>query len=183
MYNKIDKILIVDLEFTCWMGRPPKGMEQEIVEIGVIEVDSKNKIKKKRRILVKPEKSNISSFCTKLTSITQKDVDENGISLDDACKILMNEYDSKNCFWGSWGSYDKTHFSRECRKKKIKYPFSRNHVDIQKHFSILQGNGKRSYGVEKALKKIGLEFQGKPHTAKDDAYNTGVIYLSMTEMV
>jgi inhibitor of KinA sporulation pathway (predicted exonuclease) len=31
-----DNILIIDLEATCWNDRPPKGQENEIIEIGFV---------------------------------------------------------------------------------------------------------------------------------------------------
>ena len=40
---KYDKLLIVDLEATCWRGRPPKGMRQEIIEIGIVALDLNTK--------------------------------------------------------------------------------------------------------------------------------------------
>jgi hypothetical protein len=31
--------LYIDLELSCWAGAPPRGMRQEIIEIGVVELD------------------------------------------------------------------------------------------------------------------------------------------------
>ena len=33
--KKLDCILVVDLEATCWVGGPPEGQESEIIEIGL----------------------------------------------------------------------------------------------------------------------------------------------------
>ncbi len=33
--RKLDQIVVVDIESTCWKGEPPSGQESEIVEIGV----------------------------------------------------------------------------------------------------------------------------------------------------
>lgn len=179
MLDELEKILVLDLEFTCWMGRPPEGMQQEIIEIGIAEVCLMDKkITNTKRILVKPENSKVSRFCTKLTGIKQSHLNKKGISLVDANKILINEYNSKDLFWSSWGSYDKKHYNKECKNKEIEYPFSLDYIDLQKKYSENLGI-KRLFGVENALFDLNLKFEGTPHSALDDAYNTARILLNM----
>ncbi|WP_449399685.1 exonuclease domain-containing protein [Chryseobacterium wanjuense] len=97
-----DNILIIDLEATCWNDRPPRGQESEIIEIGICIMDAKTgKILQNEGILVKPQFSKASPFCTELTSITQQMLDDEGILLEDALDILRAEYDSKNLTWAS----------------------------------------------------------------------------------
>jgi inhibitor of KinA sporulation pathway (predicted exonuclease) len=175
-----EKILVIDFEFTCWRGRPPKGMSQEILEIGLAEVDLVNgKILNRDSIIIKPESSVVSKFCTKLTTITNEQVEKSGIILSDAFNLLNKKYDLQNICWGSWGKFDKTHLSKECKSKNIDFPFSKDYVDIQKHFSKTKKDKSRLYSVENALKELGTEFKGTPHRADVDAYNTAIIYLSM----
>jgi len=177
---KREVILVIDFEFTCWRGRPPKGMVQEILEIGLAEVDLVNgKITNIDSIIIKPESSVVSKFCTKLTTITNEQVEKSGISLSDAFKFLSEKYDLQNICWGSWGKFDKTHLSRECKMKNIDFPFSEDYVDIQKCFSKTKKNKSRLYSVENALKELGIEFEGIPHRADVDAYNTAVICLGI----
>ncbi|WP_338152005.1 3'-5' exonuclease [Chryseobacterium angstadtii] len=84
-----DNILIIDLEATCWDERPPRGQVSEIIEIGVCIMDaSTGKISKNEGILIKPQYSKVSPFCTELTSITQKMLDDEGVMLEDALDIL-----------------------------------------------------------------------------------------------
>lgn len=172
-------LYVVDFEFTCWRGRPPKDMMQEILEIGIIQVNLEGKkITNKDRFLIKPEKSNISKFCTQLTSITKGEVLEKGMTLKDAFLEISNKYNLKNSFWGSWGIYDNKHLINECEIKQIDFPFSDNHIDLQKYFSDFN-NKKRLYSVENALELLSLKFEGRPHQAYYDAYNTALIYLSI----
>lgn len=176
MENK-KTFLVVDFEFTCWRGRAPKGMSQEILDIGIVEMDLEKKIiKNKTRILVKPQNSKVSSFCTRLTSITQEDVDKSGIILSEAIDKLESVYNLKNTPWGSWGRFDKTQISKECKQKGIEFPLSSDYTDLQKHFSK-SIKDKRIYSVENALEKIGLKFEGTPHRADYDSYNTALIYI------
>jgi hypothetical protein len=67
----LDKIIVIDLESTCWEGPPPEGQVSEIIEIGVVTLDvaSLERVEK-QSILIKPVKSQISEFCTKLTTLT-----------------------------------------------------------------------------------------------------------------
>jgi inhibitor of KinA sporulation pathway (predicted exonuclease) len=37
--RKLDKILVVDLESTCWEGEPPPGEVQEKVEVVTMTVE------------------------------------------------------------------------------------------------------------------------------------------------
>ena len=55
--------------------------------------------------MVKPERSRVSEFCTKLTTLTQKDVDK-GMPFSEACDVLKKVYSSKNRVWASYGAYD-----------------------------------------------------------------------------
>lgn len=94
---KFDKILVIDIESTCWK-EPQIEDNSEIIEIGICPIDTKSgDALESRSIIIKPEYSKVSEFCTKLTTITQEDVDA-GISFKDACSILVDEYNSKNIY-------------------------------------------------------------------------------------
>lgn len=152
------------------MGRPPKGMSQEIIEIGACVLDTQKGLHKRDSIIVKPKSSTISKFCNKLTSLTQNDVDM-GIDLKDAINILKKNFDSKNLFWCSWGIFDKRHMAKEAAIRQIDYPFSDNYVDLQKLFQNLMGD-KEQMSVQGALSRFGKNFAGKQHRAMYDSYNT-----------
>ena len=40
MAKRLDQILVIDVESTCWAGAQPEGQVSEIIEIGVCPVDS-----------------------------------------------------------------------------------------------------------------------------------------------
>ena len=76
MARKLDVIIVVDLEATCWEGDPPPGQEKEIIEIGVCTLDIASGTRSdKQSILVRPETSWVSEFCTRLTTLTQEQID------------------------------------------------------------------------------------------------------------
>ncbi len=80
------RYVIVDLEATCWMGRPdPRQME--IIEIGSVLLASKTgPIEKEFASFVRPiRKPMLSAFCMGLTGIQQHQIDK----ADDFSKVLL----------------------------------------------------------------------------------------------
>ena len=119
-----DSVLVVDLEATCWEKEPPPSGEQyEIIEVGwaLLDVPS-NHLTRAGTILVKPVKSRVSAFCTRLTTITQEMVDEQGITLKETFEFLVKELDSKKISWASYGEYDKKMVRKQCGLFGLDYP-------------------------------------------------------------
>lgn len=170
---KFDQIIVVDIESTCWECAQIDDIS-EIIEIGICPIDTKSgDLLDVRSILVKPEYSKISEFCTKLTTLTQDDVDT-GISFKDACDILVNEYNSKKYMWASYGNYDKLQFYEQCEREDIKYPFAKAHINIKLLFA-LKYSLKREVGMDRALKLLGLPLIGTHHRGGDDSRNIAKI--------
>src|SRR5688572_30288626 len=102
MAKKLDVIVIVDLEATCWEGEPPPGEHQEIIEIGVCTLDlSSGRRLDKESVLVRPERSKVSDFCTRLTTLTQEQV-ERGSGFKQACAHIRNKYETRERPWASY---------------------------------------------------------------------------------
>src|SRR3954465_924154 len=99
MARLLDKIIALDLESTCWEGPPPEGQVSEIIEIGVSTVDVASLQRgDKQSILVKPVRSQISEFCTRLTTLKADDFSNAG-TLADATKILKKQFQSQDRLW------------------------------------------------------------------------------------
>jgi inhibitor of KinA sporulation pathway (predicted exonuclease) len=172
--KKLDQIIVVDVEATCWEGEPPEGQESEIIEIGICPIDvATGERLGKRCILVKPEKSTVSDFCTTLTTLTQKDV-EKGIAFEEACRILKKEYRTKHRTWASYGDYDRRQFERQCLSLNINYPFGATHINVKNLFAIAW-KLPREVGMAEALKILGLGLEGIHHRGEDDAWNIACI--------
>lgn len=176
MSRKLDSVLIIDIESTCWEQDTPKEQMSEIIEVGVciLNVSTLN-IEDNFNLIVKPQKSKISSFCTKLTGWTQNKVDK-GISLSEACDILCKQYKSSKRTWASYGDYDRKQFERQCRDPEYgaKYPFGPTHLNIKNLFA-LKHKLPKEVGMDKALNLIGLQLEGIHHNGKDDAINISKI--------
>jgi inhibitor of KinA sporulation pathway (predicted exonuclease) len=178
MSMQTDKLVVVDLEATCWKKHPPSGQQNEIIEVGVCLLDvSTLEIEDNRGILVKPTRSKVSEFCTKLTSLTQEVVD-GGVSFAEACITLETDYDSKNRIWLSWGAYDLRLFRSQCQSFAVTYPYSDHHVDLKGVFAKLRNKGKR-VGMARALKMLEINLDGRHHRGSDDAYNTAKILVHL----
>ncbi len=175
MAKTLDVVLVVDLEATCWEGAPPEGQVSEILEIGICPVRvSDGQRLEKRSILVRPQASEISPFCTSLTTITPQMIESEGLALPDALRVLKKEYASKSRHWASWGDYDRRQFERECKRKGHGYPFGPGHLNLKTLFALLCGEP-HELGTVQALEALGLEFEGTHHRGDDDAWNIGRI--------
>src|SRR6266700_618954 len=129
--KKLDHIIIIDIEATCWEDLAPEGQEQEIIEIGLCLLDiASGERAGKRSILVCPERSMVSAFCTQLTTLTQEQVAQ-GITFAEACTLLREEYGAKERTWASYGDFDRYQFERQCSSQHVSYPFSSKHINIK----------------------------------------------------
>ncbi len=171
-----NKILVVDLEATCWEedGEYQKT-HSEIIEIGICVLNTSNgEITQKQGILVKSQRSKVSEFCTKLTTITPELLDQKGILLADACELIMDEYQSEDYTWASYGNYDKSFFMAQCKRFGVIYPMSNDHINVKVALSD-KLKLDRGMGMERALKHLKIPMDGIHHRGVDDAYNTAKI--------
>lgn len=171
---RLDKIIVVDLEATCWEGEPPQRQISEIIEIGACSLNMKTlEIENKQSYLVKPRFSQVGEYCTRITSLSAEQVSR-GMSFGDAVNKFKKEFGLKNRTWASWGRGDMDFFLRNCALYEIDYPFGEEHLNASTLFSLKYKLHER-IGVENALQMMGMDFEGKPHRAIDDAYNTARI--------
>lgn len=182
MIKRLDQILVIDVESTCWQGAPPPGQVSEIIEIGICPVDvARLERLEKRCILVKPEKSKISEYCTALTTLTP-DMFVDAVTFRDAIRILKKEYHSKERLWASWGDYDRHQFDRNCREYGVTYPFGTRHLNVKTLFAVAFGLH-HEIGVDRACEKLGKTMEGTHHRGDDDAWNiAGVLCLLLKQM-
>ena len=181
MASLIDKIVIVDIEATCWREEPPQNQESDIIEIGVVALDvGQLHLDAKKSILVKPTRSTVSAFCTELTSLTQEQVQE-GLPLAEACSLLRHEYETKDRLWASYGDYDRRMFERCCAALAVPYPFGHGHLNVKSLFAVSLGLP-YEVGLKTALRKMGLQFVGKSHRGDDDALNVGRLLATLLEL-
>lgn len=175
MAKLLDKILVVDIEATCWEGKLPEGMISDIIEIGICLLDVQTgEISDNRGILVHPERSTISPFCTELTTITPELIEKEGISFSEALRILKKDYLSQSRAWASFGAYDLKMFQRQCQDLGKGYPFSPSHINVKTLFALKNKLG-HELGMDGALQFLGIPLEGTHHRGVDDAKNIAKI--------
>ncbi|MEK7487231.1 MAG: 3'-5' exonuclease [Planctomycetota bacterium] len=176
--KRLDRILVIDVEATCWEDNPPEKEESEIIEIGICVVQvASRKVEGRESILIKPEYSRVSRFCTQLTTLTQSQV-EQGISFSEACLLLQKKYCSEERVWASYGDYDRRQFDRQCTRLKIPYPFGPGHLNIKTLFALVY-KLPHEVGMAAALEKSSLPLLGIHHRGVDDAVNIATLLLKI----
>ena len=170
MERKLDQIIVVDIEATCWDGDPPAGETSDIIEIGVCPlVVATGERLEPRSILVRPERSRVSDYCTQLTTLTQADVDT-GVAFAEACEILSTDFETPKRVWASFGDFDRERFAEQCAASGAAYPFWSRHLNVKTLFAVRNAL-RREVGVAKALKMLQLPLEGTHHRGVDDAWN------------
>ena len=164
--------LIIDLEATCDRGGGVPRDEMEIIEIGALMQDSQTwEVVSEFQTFVRPVRNPVlTEFCTELTTITQSQVDT-APPLPEAMDSLsawMQQFE--DAVFCSWGKYDRRQFERDCRYHGVDYPFPPEHVNLKEEFSRALNTGRR-FGVDGALKRLGLKFVGTHHRGIDDVRN------------
>jgi inhibitor of KinA sporulation pathway (predicted exonuclease) len=181
MARRLDQIVVIDVEATCWEGVPPAGQEPEIIEIGVCTLSVASRQRGERHsMLVRPRHSTVSAFCTDLTTLTQEQVSA-GMSFDDACARLTKELLTKERVWASYGDYDRRQFERQCRAEGIPYPFGPSHLNVKTLFALVHALP-REVGMDEALQRLHLPLEGTHHRAGDDAWNIALILATLLDV-
>ncbi|GAB4420152.1 MAG: 3'-5' exonuclease [Anaerolineae bacterium] len=178
MVARLDQIIVVDVEATCWESGPPPGQESEIIEIGICVLDLQTGQRvTQASILVRPERSEVSPFCTQLTSLTPKQV-ARGVSFAYACRLLREQYKTGDRLWASYGDSDRRMFEAQCAARGVPYPFSPAHLNVRTLLAVLHGLSHEP-GLMAALQMMGLPPEGRHHRGVDDAYNTARLLASL----
>ena len=179
-------LIVVDLEATCWEDGTPRE-ESEVIEIGAVFMHPPLVVGKPWQIgtsfdtLIQPVRHpRLSDFCTQLTTITQKQVDEAPkfpeawAAFEAWLKTVDPVGDSRMV---AWGGYDHSMLRRECARHGTKMPWQ-DAVNLKEVFatqSRRKGGSRKQLGLRKALDKLNIPFEGTPHRGIDDAKMTAKI--------
>lgn len=176
--KRLDKIIVIDLETTCWEEPEPKpeGESQDVIEVGLALLDVETlQIERGPEILVFPERSTVTKFCTSLTSITPKMVaPENGAIPFVHAMRMMDGYHAKDRTWASYGDFDRKMIMSQCFETGVKYPFGPRHINVKSLIALCQ-NWSNEVGMTKALELLNITHTGKHHRGSDDAENIAKI--------
>lgn len=170
------KLTCLDLE----MNQPSK----KIIQIGAVIGDTSSGIISHRiRIYVNP-KEPITQEISQLCDISQQQIDEQGVSLEEAY-IQLREFHKNSDFINpvTWGGGDSEELYEQLDPLiREDWCFGRRWIDaktVAVTRMILRDDKVFSGGLSTTMKRYGLKFQGRAHDAQIDAENTFRMYNHM----
>lgn len=196
--TEFDYLIVLDLEATCDApspdGRAPSVTRetQEIIEFPWILFDVKaQKIIETERRFVKPVYSQVTQFCTKLTGITQAEVDARGESLQDVLTAFEKYYydrfptfeTQRRVALVTDGNWDfKVQLIGEALRKGIRIPrLFRTFTNLQTVFSQFYAKlcVRRKPNLKYMASFLNVELSGHHHTGIDDCHSICSILKAM----
>lgn len=183
---RLDRMLVVDLEMTCWEeGVPPPGQRAEIVEIGVAEVllrDGPPRLGRSASLLVRPPRgAEVTPYLAELTGITAAALRSRGRPLVEACGSLRKEFGGRGKAWSAWGRDDRD-IADACARAGAEPPFSDEFTNLGTLYAMMTG-AVRPVSLPDALAALGLAFEGTRHRAMDDALNAARAFVAMSLII
>lgn len=173
--------IVFDLEATCWLEQN-KNFRQEIIEIGAYKLDEYGEVIDKFQQFVRPQvHPYLSSYCTQLTSISQKNVDR-AKYFPVVQDLFLAWIDQDEYKLISWGRSDIRLLKDDCEIHKIDTDWlDGKHIDLKDEYKRLKQLKKR-IGFQKALELEGMNFVGTQHRAIYDAANLVQLYTKYIDV-
>ena len=179
------KHVVVDLEMNP-VDREQREirqrMREEVIEIGAVRLGEDFAQEDTFRCYVRPEYGVIKKHITRLTSITQAMVDT-GKTFVPSFQAFVDWIGAEPTTIYSWSMSDIKQLKTECRVKLPSFELrwlDERWVDLQQQFDDRLGLH-NSLALKHALGAIDKNFEGKQHTALDDAVNTSAILVLMQD--
>ncbi len=169
--------IVLDLEATCWLGKPPNGIN-EVIEIGAVKINEYGEVLGFFSKLIKPKVNRkLSGFCKKLTGIKQEqlNVADGYVTVIEEFKDFIGINEEEYALF-SWGDNDKSYLISNCRLHNIEYRWLDHFYDMHKIYLKFKGKQNKS-GLKHVVESEGFEFEGAQHSAYVDAYNLGKIFI------
>lgn len=168
--------IALDLEATCWIPEEDPALaadqrnECEVIEIGAVRIDDPGP---PFRAVVRPRRHpRLSAFCTRLTGLTQAEVDA-AAPFPEALAALRDwAGGDEGLLVASWGAWDDRQLRKDAGRWGLPTPrwTSWNVKRAVAKRAAREGARRGGWmGLSAALTHAGLPFEGTPHRALDDA--------------
>jgi inhibitor of KinA sporulation pathway (predicted exonuclease) len=173
---QFERALYIDLEWNCWDGPPVPGRYQEIIEIGVVEVDlAALETLREKDYRIRPRQLDISIRCMQITGLTASDL-RSAPRFPEVLGQFERDFNPRQMLCCTWGA-DAHVLASECGRHKLACPL-RNRLDVSQLFSqsfLLR----QQPSLQNAITIAGLPFDGITHTALADARNTARVHAEI----
>ena len=160
----------MDLEASCWEAAWARS-RMETIEIGAVRLDGALQPVDEFETFIRPVAfPRLSSFCRKLTSITQEQVD--------AADTFPKTFARFVTWLGpgewrliTWGAFDVGQFRLDCQRHDMTFPerLAEGHINLKVAFG--KWKGVKKMGMAQALALLDIPLQGQHHRGIDDARN------------
>ncbi len=169
-------LLITDIESTCWKDDPRQREESEVIEWGSVlyDPDTRCSIGEFQSFIRPVRHSQLSEFCTRLTTIRQSQVDEAPVFSEVLERLETQFLGDRPVTFASWGKYDREQLQLDCKRNGVRWPFGTKHLNIKQEFAAWKRC--RPCGIGQAIASLGMVFQGTPHRGIDDARQVARVY-------
>lgn len=185
-------LCVCDVEATCDRNTKFADFAHEIIEFPVVVVDLEagGGVVDEFQSYVRPtQNATLSAFCTELTGITQRQVDE-APALPQVLEAFerwrlergyLGDAEARDFAFGTDGPWDLRFFLHgECARKGLPKPaYYDKWVNIKQLFA--DHYGKRPCKIHKMLQLQGMRFEGRLHSGIDDTRNIARIALKMRD--
>ncbi len=184
------RFIVVDLEATCWSEADDPELsarqaeESEIIEIGAVMLDGAMEPALEFQCFVRPVRHPVlSAFCTRLTSITQPDVDSSEHFAQAYERFVEWMGGSDGVGLVSWSRFDHNQLVSESAAAGLSMP-SWTPIDAKEEFTAwARGHtGRRlRYGQSRAMNHLGIPLVGTAHRGIDDARSLVSIFQHLRD--
>ncbi|XP_075886085.1 3'-5' exoribonuclease 1 [Nelusetta ayraudi] len=184
-----DYICVVDFEATC-EEHNPSDFHHEIIEFPMVLINTHTlEIVDSFQEYVKPELNpKLSDFCVNLTGITQKMVDEADTfpAVLERVVAWLQERELGTKYKYAFltdGAWDMSKFLNiQCQLSRLRYPqFARKWINIRKSYGNFYKVPRTQTKLSTMLEKLGLKYEGRPHSGLDDSRNIARIAIRMLQ--
>ncbi|AZE47271.1 Exonuclease RNase T and DNA polymerase III [Pseudomonas chlororaphis] len=189
-------LFCVDLEATCDEYPPSLTAEQrlahplcitpdemETIEVGLTVLDLHDRtvqVDEFSRFVRPIFHPILTSFCKRLTTISQQNVDS-AATYDDV-KLALEKftvpYQVHGVIWCSWGKYDADQLKLDAARLSTSPMLAGlAHVDVDAVYQAVFG--KEASGLKSAVESVGIVWHGQYHRAIEDARNLGMLVATL----
>ncbi len=175
---------VIDTESACWPDKKGLG---PIIEIGLTTIDLKTKqIIKSYSYPIKavdyveengylvPKPVDISPLCHELTGWTSHKLQKQGKRFWDVWRLLKEKHAITSRMAVADQDDELRFFNSTCYDKPT-------FINVSALWSLAFDYRDKNESLDCMLESVGLSFEGRKHSAKDDSYNIARLFLALLE--